>query len=301
MTLSEVPVTPDALETEINRILALSQEEQLFTVVELANRVLESQNNGLADSHVESVRSMLVSLFESGVGPTEVRVAAGAALAELGDSRILTPQDADYWAPVPIATGTLWVGRHPVSSGEFWTFVNSGSYDDESNWSEEALGWKQLGRKTWCDLANTVHDNLLRSNQPVVGVNWYEASAYATSVGARLPTVMERLWVIRGAEKRPYPWGDPFGHGNANTKEEVVGHPCAIGLFRSDCTPDGVWDLAGNAAEWLEDEVGEQHVYHPGSWKQPSLASWAKARELRKPTHRDDDLGCRLVRDTPCE
>jgi formylglycine-generating enzyme required for sulfatase activity len=134
-------------------------------------------------------------------------------------------------------------------------------------------------------------------NQPVVGVTWYEADAYARSSGARLPHADERVWVSRGRERRPYPWGSPFGEGNANTREEVLGRPCAVGLYLRDCTPEGVHDLAGNAAEWTADGVGAEKLIHPGAWDQPSMAAWAKALAMVAPDNRWAGLGFRLARD----
>ncbi len=134
-------------------------------------------------------------------------------------------------------------------------------------------------------------------NQPVVGVTWWEADAYARSSGARLPTSDERAFAVRGPQKRPYPWGEPFGAGNANTREEVLRRPVAVGLFVRDRTPDGVYDLAGNVAEWLGDEIGGNRLIHPGAWDQPSMASWAKAKELRSPDDRSAGIGFRLARD----
>jgi hypothetical protein len=59
-----------------------------------------------------------------------------------------------------------------------------------------------------------------------------------------------------------------------------------------------VTDLAGNAAEWLADDVGaDERLYHPGSWKQPSMASWAKALQVAPPDYRSPDLGFRLIKD----
>jgi formylglycine-generating enzyme required for sulfatase activity len=71
-----------------------------------------------------------------------------------------------------------------------------------------------------------------------------------------------------------------------------------VGLFVHDRTPEGVTDLAGNAAEWLADDMGTgERLYHPGSWKQPSMASWAKALQTAPPDYRAPDLGFRLIRD----
>jgi formylglycine-generating enzyme required for sulfatase activity len=135
------------------------------------------------------------------------------------------------------------------------------------------------------------------ANQPVVGVTWFEADAFARAHDARLPRFDERLRAVRGSEKRPYPWGEPFGEGNANTREEVLGRPCAVGLYLRDRTPEGVSDLAGNVGEWALDGADGQYWYAPGGWDQPSMASWAKARELERPESRSTSVGFRLVRD----
>jgi len=292
-------MTPDALAAGLNAIDELVADERLEQLVELASTAIGHQDNGLASTpDLNRLRSMLSNALHEDGAKLSNRVRVGELLGSLGDPRIHSPEDAEYWVPVTLQSGAvLKVGRYPVSCLEFLQFVGNGSYDDESAWTSDSLGWKRLGRRSWSDLAAVVPHNLLVSNQPVVGINWYEAMAYAKTVQARLPTVHERLQIARGAEKRPYPWGDPFGHGNANTVEEVVGRPCAVGLFSNDKTPEGVMDLAGNVGEWLQDAVGDQCLIHPGSWKQPSMASWAKARSLEKPTYREDDLGFRLVRD----
>ncbi len=292
-------MTPDALAAGLNAIDELVADERLEQLAELASTAIGHQDNGLATTpDLNRLRAMLSKALHEDGAKLSNRVRVGELLGSLGDPRIHSPEDSEYWVPVTLQSGAvLNVGRYPVSCFEFLQFVANGGYDDESVWTSDSLGWKRLGRRTWSDLAAVVPQNLLVSNQPVVGINWYEAMAYAKTVQARLPTVHERLQIARGDEKRPYPWGDPFGHGNANTVEEVVGRPCAVGLFSNDQTPEGVMDLAGNVAEWLQDAVGDQCLIHPGSWKQPSMASWAKARSLEKPTYREDDLGFRLVRD----
>ena len=53
---------------------------------------------------------------------------------------------------------------------------------------------------------------------------------YATAHQARLLTLNERLFVMRGDANRPYPWGQP-GYANANTTEEGLGKPVAVDCF----------------------------------------------------------------------
>ena len=129
------------------------------------------------------------------------------------------------------------------------------------------------------------------------GGRWAIFFAYASAHDARLPNFNERMRIVRGSAKRPYPWGEPFGRGNSNTREESLDRPCAVGLYRRDQTPEGVFDLAGNVAEWVGDVVGDERLIAPGAWSQESMSSWAKARAMQAPTCRGFDLGFRLVRD----
>ena len=84
---------------------------------------------------------------------------------------------------------------------------------------------------------------------------------------------------------------------NANTEEEGLKKPAAVGLYHRDMTPEGIADLAGNVAEWTMDVVENKIVIHPGSWNVNSLGAWAKASSLISPAARIGDLGFRLVRD----
>lgn len=139
------------------------------------------------------------------------------------------------------------------------------------------------------------------SNQPVVGVNWYEAMAYAawlsrvTGQVYRLPTEAEWEWAARrqGVESgrtfaksptagRRYPWGDAWAPERANSSESRLGQPSPVGIYPYGATPDGLYDLAGNIYEWTlsiyrpypyiaadgrEDvESDGLRVYRGGSW-----------------------------------
>jgi hypothetical protein len=244
-----------------------------------------------------AVAAALAQIVTSGAGSTEERMEVGELLAELGDPRLHTPDQADYWASLTTEDGTFEIGRQPVTNAEWKVFVAEGAYERPEWWSAE--GWAFVSSLTdpWpkkaamADAAAFVIDN-----QPVVGVSWHEAKAYAARHGARLPLFDERLFATRGPAKRPYPWGSPFGKGNANTREEVLGRPCAVGLFVNDRTPEGIVDLAGNVAEWTEDGAGDERWLHPGCWADSFESSWAKARVLVRPTHRSARLGFRLAR-----
>lgn len=286
----------DDISNELEQIIDLPKSDRLLALLEHGRSISLRNING---AERNTVIEELVLLLNDGAGTGHQRRDLGVVLGRLGDPRLRRPNHDNYWVDVRMDHGnSIQVGRSLVSTAEFQAWIDEGGYDDESNWTDSGIQWKRSGQSTWSDLATDPEvAHLVIPNHPVVGVNWYEAAAYANAHGARLASNAERRWIVRGAEKRPYPWGQPFGDGNSNTREESLGQPCAVGLFLQDRTPDGVWDLAGNAAEWLRDGSDERRMLHPGSWVRPSMASWAKALELSAPDTRSADLGFRLTRD----
>lgn len=284
--------------SQLTTVQSLTPERKAEALLGIARNVEAGQANGQTDGVVSMLVPELVQAIASNVGTTSERVALGEVLGRLGDPRIRTPEDDDYWVEVPYETSRIRIGRFPVTNREFRAWAASGGYEDRAAWTEEGWAWLQSTTDPWpVNATQDGVDAFVVDNQPVVGVSYWEAVAYAQAHHSRLPRQDERKWVTRGKERRPYPWGSPFGEGNANTQEEVLGRPCAVGLYLRDRTPEGVCDLAGNVAEWTADEVGSKRVVHPGAWNQPSMAAWAKAIELKAPEDRDAGLGFRLSRD----
>jgi len=280
--------------------LASADKANLLRLVELSEKVIADKgSNGMAAGDRDELVKALVEVVESGQGAGKERYTIGRALGCLGDSRLSAPSDSAYWTKVTLEDGTrLAVGRFQVTTAEYQSFVDAGGYEKQDLWTESGWNWLSSAESPWTVRSVTPEAKpFVGLNQPVVGINWYEANAYCSFVGARMLRFDERLWVVRGEERRPYPWGSPFGEGQSNTKEEAIGAPCAVGLFLGDCTPAGVHDLAGNVAEWTEDEIAGQYWVHPGSFNQPSMAAWAKARELCAPQSWSAARGFRLARE----
>ena len=276
----------------------LSELESAPTMDGMAWADLGRRAMGAPAAEVEAVRAALVARLEGIEGAARARLELGEALGHLGDPRLCGPGDAAYWVDVTLDDGaTLQVGRFHVTNAEMRQFVASGAYADEAHWSDGGLLWRDEATD-WATLASPAEAAPFTvPNQPVVGASWWEAEAYAKAHGARLLSLAEHRGLVRGTEKRPYPWGSPFREGYAHTREEALGRPAAVGLYRMDRTPEGLFDLAGNVATWLGDEVGAQRIIHPGSWARPSMASWAKALDMVDAGTRSADLGFRLVRE----
>ncbi|WP_437926364.1 SUMF1/EgtB/PvdO family nonheme iron enzyme [Sorangium sp. So ce291] len=99
-------------------------------------------------------------------------------------------------------------------------------------------------------------------NKPVVQVTWDAASLYCKARGKRLPTEAEWEFAARGTTARTFPWGeDPprcddvtFGRYEKGRCERYPKGEHDVGTSPQDRTPEGVWDLGGNAAEWIQDQ-----------------------------------------------
>ena len=110
--------------------------------------------------------------------------------------------------------------------------------------------------------------------RPVVGVNWYEASAYSNWLSAvtgknfRLPTEFEWERAARGEDGRVYPWGNEFDPRKCSSAEGQIYRTTPIGLFPNGVSPHGIFEASGNVWEWT--------------------ASWFKAYPGQAEDHSDD-------------
>ena len=120
-------------------------------------------------------------------------------------------------------------------------------------------------------------------NQPVVGVCWYEAAAYAnwlaqiTGQAYRLPSEPEWEWAARRGA-RPFPWGRRWDINRLNSLEGRVMRTTPVGVYPQGATPDGLHDLAGNVWEWTATRYA-RYPYDPtGDLENPDATGLRVAR-----------------------
>jgi formylglycine-generating enzyme required for sulfatase activity len=109
-----------------------------------------------------------------------------------------------------------------------------------------------------------------RGNRPVINVSWDDAKAFAswlaqkTGQKYRLPTEAEWEYAARAGTTTPYWWGRELGWQEASCRECGTGlgqQTAPAGSYKAN--PFGVYDTAGNAAEWVEDCWNENYRNAP--------------------------------------
>ena len=142
-----------------------------------------------------------------------------------------------------------------------------------------------------------------KSEQPVVGVDWYDAYAYSKWAGKRLPTADEWEYAARGETKKLYPWGDKFDARLCVCAEGGATQPAPATSLLEGASSFGLLHMAGNVGEWTEtsDASGRRYVVMGGSWRESGkLLGLCFFRQiLAIPEYRGDEVGFRCVDVTP--
>ena len=106
------------------------------------------------------------------------------------------------------------------------------------------------------------------NDHPVVHVSWQDGRAYCRWAGKRLPTEAEWEYVARGEENRTFPWGADIDRSKANYGRDTCCGPdvgdgyertAPVATFPDGVSPFGLFDMAGNVVEWVEDRYGHEY------------------------------------------
>lgn len=220
---------------------------------------------------------------------------------EMGNS-IEAPQPyGDGWfmdqTPIQlIRLNAFAIDRREVSVSEYSVFLNHGGLAPRYH-EIMPISVSPLGYAPYQDYAD----------RPMTGVTWADASAYCAWAGKRLPLEAEWEFVATGGGRRRFPWVEDIGANCQRATAFMNASQCqdesiSVGSLAEGMTPEGVFDLSGNVAEWVLDpyrpyEGGEDQgawlaldeniyavrgggLFHSGAWLQ-ARARWAATEHAR--------------------
>ncbi len=154
-----------------------------------------------------------------------------------------------------VATDAYMIDKYEVSNQKFATFMKKTGYTAPAYWDDPRLN---------------------KPEQPVVGVNYFDAQAYCEWEGKRLPTEAEWERAARGTEGLLYPWGNEFDPAKAN----YGNHHSAtlpVASLPEGASPYGLHHMAGNVFEWVQDWYDPTFYAktpHPINTNGPSKPIW---------------------------
>ncbi|MDR4480653.1 MAG: SUMF1/EgtB/PvdO family nonheme iron enzyme [Nitrospira sp.] len=235
-----------------------------------------------------------------------------------------------------IYLSAFWIDRYEVTNAVYQQFVQATGYQAPANPAPALTLWAHNAPLPGIE------------QHPVVNVSWLDAVAFCRWANKRLPTEAEWEKAARGTDGRIYPWGSEWdfekgnsasywakrtvhfadsteweafwikGEGAAISKEkglrgEILTLP--VGSFPAGVSPYGALDMAGNAAEWVQDwynpndyrtapltnplgpERGAIKAMRGGSWLKPAISLRTTDRDWGTMDSRPSGTGFRCAKD----
>ncbi|MCV7176643.1 ergothioneine biosynthesis protein EgtB [Mycolicibacterium sphagni] len=247
----------------------------------------------------------------SGLAGTSVLVAGGPFV--LGVDVQAEPLSLDNERPAHVVDVPAFrIGRVPVTNAEWRQFVDDGGYTQQRWWSPR--GWEHrvqanlTSPEFWNPDGSRTrfgHIEDIPGDEPVQHVTFFEAEAYASWAGARLPTEIEwekaAAWDCGIGARRRYPWGsDEPNERLANLGGGAL-RPAPVGAYPAGASACGAEQMLGDVWEWTTSPLRPWPGFTPmiyqrysepffdGDYKVLRGGSWAVAPDTLRPSFRNWD------------
>jgi formylglycine-generating enzyme required for sulfatase activity len=231
------------------------------------------------------------------ITPRPIRINQRLLLASAVPDRMVFVAGGDYrlisWSrPTDrrVQLDDFFIDKYEVSNGDFKEFINAGGYVKREFWTTRllkdgrTLAWPEAirglvdrtglpGPRTWSN--QSFADG--KADYPVTDITWYEAAAYAAFRGKQLPTIFQWEKAARngyspGAGVAAMPWG-AFYPGDPLTDRANFGSgPLPTTSAEFGMSAFGVYNMAGNVAEWTSNDSSAGFLATGGSWADSTYA-----------------------------
>jgi formylglycine-generating enzyme required for sulfatase activity len=142
------------------------------------------------------------------------------------------------------------------------------------------------------------------ADHPATGVTRAEAEAFCAWASARLarpvrlPSGAEWEALARGADGRPWPWGDAFDEARCACVESGWGWTVPVAAHPAGASPFGAEQLAGNVWEWVADRTPDGWgVVRGGSYLDTAWGVRASRVQAADPARATATTGFRIAID----
>ena len=153
--------------------------------------------------------------------------------------------DSDEYPRHRVFLDAFFIDQYEVTVAQYAKFLNATGSTPPEDWNEKTVS--------------------TYPRKPAVDVSWDNAQAYCEWAGKRLPTEAEWEKAARGTDERLFPWGKTTPNSGlvnrhvSYTDDLYKEQLDVVGKYENGQSPYGVYDMAGNAMEWVADWYGEQY------------------------------------------
>ncbi|MBI4725722.1 SUMF1/EgtB/PvdO family nonheme iron enzyme [candidate division TA06 bacterium] len=193
------------------------------------------------------------------------------------------------------------ISKYEITNAQYKAFMDAGGYSNSAYWTTDGWNWRTTNSITQPYYWSSGQYNSGPSfpNHPVVGVSWYEAYAFCNWAGGRLPTEAQWEKAARGTDSSNYwPWGSTWDASKCNsydnTAPDTFAYSSPVGFFATGTSPYGVYDMAGNVWEWVNDWY-QSDYYSVSPSSNPQGPATGTSRVLRGGCFFNIDYLCRVV------
>ena len=242
----------------------------------LDEKALEPFLDQLRDHPYDAIRQWIQERFKQAQQDVIWPAPSGYELVWIkGGTFMMDSNEYDSEKPVhKVTIPDFYMGRYPVTNEEYGRFIQATGYKEPEYWGDRKYN---------------------QSQQPVVGVSWYDAKAFAEWSGLQLPSESQWEYACRAETTTLYYTGDSeadldrAGWYRENSDQKL--HP----VGEKEPNVFGLYDMHGNVYEWCEDHWHDNYKEAPvdgSAWVDQKDGAF---RVIRGGTWEDSAWDCRTA------